>query len=142
MARKHYSDEFKQKFFDLFLKYRDHDSEPSVRGAFEMAKKEYSASGSELPAPGWDTFKNWYIARMRPPKKGGDPTQKTEAPPTVAPVETSAPATAPESAPEPAAEPSDIVERMKVMLRLYRRRSEADIDTVCDRLVPELFEEA
>ncbi len=138
MARKHYSEEFKQKFFNLFLKYRDHDSGPSVRGAFEMAKKEYSASGEELPAPGWETFKNWYAARMRPPKKGGDPAQKTEAPPMAAPVE----ATEPESAPEPAAEPSDIVERMKLMLRLYRRRSEADIDTVCDRLVPELFEEA
>ena len=36
---------------------------------------------------------------------------------------------------------SDYTHRLELMVRLYRRRFERDIDAVCDRLLPELAEE-
>ena len=42
-----------------------------------------------------------------------------------------------------AAEPEtdDYVRKLEAMLRLYRRRTEADVDAVCDCLLPGLLEE-
>ena len=60
-------------------------------------------------------------------------------------VETEAPETDPEAEAEDQAEDPEAAEdytsRLEMMVRLYRRRSERDVDAVCDRLLPELATE-
>ncbi len=42
---------------------------------------------------------------------------------------------------EAAPELDDYTRKLEAMLRLYRRRTEADVDAVCDCLLPGLLEE-
>ena len=46
-----------------------------------------------------------------------------------------------DEAPGEAADADDYTRKLEAMLRLYRRRTEADVDAVCDQLLPGLLEE-
>ena len=141
----------KREFIEAYLKYRA-DGRTKIRDAYRAARLEMAAANK--PAPGFSTFELW----LRQGRKAAE-APREEVPEV--PEETAAEEAAEEetsdvsdlsdgsdegredqegasSEEEPA---EDYTSRLEMMVRLYRRRSERDVDAVCDRLLPELLAE-
>ena len=134
----------KRVFVDTYLRYRA-DGSLSRYAAFKAAKMELTAAHRLVPS--WSTFQKWL--------REGEQAAAQDSADAEAPgadqdgaadqVETEAPETDPEAEAEDQAEDpeaaADYTSRLEMMVRLYRRRSERDVDAVCDRLLPELATE-
>ena len=84
-------------------------------------------------APGLSVFRKWYQMAMRPQRESADQVDTVD---NVDAVDTEAEETAEETAPDP-----DYTRRLELMCRLYRSRSEYNIDSLCDYLLPDLCTE-
>jgi len=123
----------KRVFVDTYLRYRA-DGSISRYAAFKAAKMELTAAHRLVPS--WSTFQKWLREGIN---ADADQTADQDS------VETEAPETDPEAEAEDQAEDpeaaADYTYRLELMVRLYRRKSERDVDAVCDRLLPELATE-
>ena len=145
--RQHWTKEQKADFWQAFVRHRDEGC--NIREAWSRAYADFRAEGKI--APGLRTFANWYRKAMRPQREEADTVDTVDQVDTVDTVdevdgaEDEAPSEAAEVANEEAAEAEeaapdpDYTRKLEAMLRLYRRRSEADVDAVCDYLLPGLF---
>ncbi len=150
MARTFWTKEQKAEFWSAFVIHRDAGC--SKKEAYRLACADIKAIGKAVP--GLATFAHWYDKAMhavRGPMDDAadgadsadsannkpnrpDRTYKENAGTEAAEREAGeAEGTAEESAPDP-----DYTHRLELMVRLYRTRSEAAVDAVCDRLLPEL----
>ncbi|MBO4633115.1 MAG: hypothetical protein J5858_14445 [Lentisphaeria bacterium] len=123
MARTFWTKEQKAEFWAAFVIHRDAGC--SKKEAYRLACADIKAIGKAVP--GLATFAHWYEKAMH----------AVRGPMDDAAGERPAPAnTEPEATAE--SEMDDYTARLKMMVLLYRRRSESDCDAVCDRLLPEL----
>ena len=145
MARKKFTDEQKAAFMTAVHEYMDKGW--SAGSAYKQVAAEYQQEGKEVPEQA--TFYRWLARDKR--ESGGEgadaanrptcptsPTGPTYAKPT-GPGEPEP--EGPEGPPGETPELDDYTRRLEMMVRLYRTRSEAAVDAVCDRLLPELAEE-
>ncbi len=101
----------------------------TVSSAYQQAKAEFQQEGK--PVPDRAVVYRWLRQEGAFPRTGRTGrTGRTSR-------------TGSDSAEDEAAEPEtdDYVRKLEAMLRLYRRRTEADVDAVCDCLLPGLLEE-
>lgn len=142
---KRLSDKQKREFIELYLKYRA-DGVMTIRKAYKAARMEM-AFANKL-SPSFRTLENWLRNGLdQDMSDGSDEAAALES------AEAEVPETDPEAGedpeaggeePEAAEDPeaaADYTYRLELMVRLYRRRSERDVDAVCDRLLPELAAE-
>ena len=119
----------------------------SAGSAYKQVAAEYQQEGKDFPEK--SHFYRWLEREKR--ESGGEgadaanrptcptsPTGPTDAEPT-GPGEPEP--EGPEGQPGETPELDDYTRRLELMVRLYRTRSEAAVDAVCDRLLPELAEE-
>lgn len=123
--------EQKKEFWEVFLRYR---GELNITDSYRAAARELSAKGK--PTPSLMTFRDWYRKIMREGLNSGENRQDRQDRQDRQTLEGQA---AEEAAPAEEAAADNYTVRLEMMLRLYRRRSEADCDAVCDQLVPELL---
>ena len=124
--RQRWTKEQKAEFWAAFTAHRDEGC--NIREAWSRARMDFQAEGKA--APGLNTFATWYRRAMRPQEDAeasGAEDQETAADPEE---------TAEETAPDP-----DYTRRLELMCRLYRSRSEYNIDSLCDYLLPDLCAE-
>ena len=145
MARKKFTDEMKAAFMTAVHGYMDKGW--SAGSAYKQIAAEYQQEGKEVPEK--SHFYRWLAREKR--ESGGEgadaanrptcptsPTGPTDAEPT-GPGEPEP--EGPEGQPGESPELDDYTHRLELMVRLYRRRTEADVDAVCDYLLPGLSEE-
>lgn len=126
MARTFWTKEQKAEFWAAFVIHRDAGC--SKKEAYRLACADIKAIGKAVP--GLATFAHWYEKAMHAVRGPMDLTA-----PEGSVVASAAEA---EETAEVAPELDDYTARLKMMVLLYRRRSESDCDAVCDRLLPEL----
>ena len=132
-----WTSEQNREFWEAFLRYR---GEQNIADSYRLAARVLSAAGK--PTPSLMTFRNWYRKAMRgelAKEAGEGQTGRTGRTGRTEGAEEEAAQTEEAGAAEEAAADNYTV-RLEKMLRLYRRRSEADCDAVCDELVPELLQ--
>jgi len=134
MARKKFTDEMKAAFMTAVHGYMDKGW--SAGSAYKQVAAEYQQEGKEVPEK--NTCYNWLAREKR--ESGGEGADSANRPtcPTCPTGPTKAEAEEPAEA---APELDDYTRRLEMMVRLYRTHSEAAVDAVCDRLLPELAEE-
>lgn len=161
MARKKFTDEMKAAFMTAVHGYMAKGW--SAGSAYKQVAAEYQQEGKDVPEK--SHFYRWLEREKRESanldgpdgqvrlvgrrgNRSGDP-RGTD----VENAETEEAARDPEDGAETEAEPEaedtteaapeldDYTSRLEMMVRLYRTRSEAAVDAVCDRLLPELAEE-
>ena len=145
MPKKKFTDEMKAAFMTAVHGYMDKGW--SAGSAYKQVAAEYQQEGKEVPEK--NTCYNWLAREKR--ESGGEgadaanrptcptsPTGPTDAEPT-GPGEPEP--EGPEGPPGETPELDDYTRKLEAMLRLYRRRTEADVDAVCDRLLPDLCAE-
>lgn len=143
MARKKFTDEMKAAFMTAVHEYMAKGW--SAGSAYKQVAAEYQQEGKEVPEK--NTCYNWLAREKR--ESGGEgadaanrptcptsPTGPTDAEP-IGPGEPEP--EGPEGQPGVSPDLDDYVRKLELMLRLYRRRTEADVDAVCDQLLPGLF---
>ena len=144
MARKKFTDEQKAAFMTAVHGYMDKGW--SAGSAYKQVAAEYQQEGKEVPEK--SHFYRWLAREKR--ESGGEGADAANRPtdPAAEPEEAEAADLSDGSdqsdgsdgagteAPDP-----DYTRRLEMMVRLYRTRSEAAVDAVCDRLLPELAEE-
>lgn len=120
----------------------------STNSAYQQAKAEFQQEGK--PVPDQWTCRRWLAAEGVFPRTrrtgrtsrtcrtnaDGDGAGETDE---VAGAEDEAAEESTESIPSTESTPGAYVRKLEAMLRLYRRRTEADVDAVCDCLLPGLF---
>ena len=126
--RQHWTQEQKAEFWAAFTAHRDEGC--NIREAYRLACADLKALGKDVP--GLHTFQNWYHKAMHAVRGPMD---------DAAPEDATSGAEDQETDEEAAPELDDYTARLKMMVLLYRRRSDSDCDAVCDRLLPELSEE-
>ena len=155
MGRLHWTREQKQDFWAAFVRHRDEGC--SIKEAWSRAYADFRAEGKI--APGLRTFGNWYRKAMagaglsdesadaannrthrtyRTYKENAGTDEAARDAGEVANEEAEEAEAADAAEPETA---DDYVRKLEAMLRLYRRRSEADVDAFCDYLLPDLCAE-
>lgn len=142
--RQHWTKEQKAEFWAAFVRHRDEGC--NIREAWQRAYADFRAEGKL--APGLRTFGNWYRAAMRPQEGSAEAannrthrtyrTYKENAGTDEAARDAGEVANEEAEEAEKAAPAGDYIRRLELMVLLYRRRSESDVDAVCDRLLPEL----
>ena len=133
--RQHWTKEQKADFWAAFVRHRDEGC--SIKEAWSRAYADFRAEGKL--APGLRTFGNWYRKAM-----AGAGANRVDAVDTVDEVdgaEDEAAEESTESIPSTESTADDYTRKLEAMLRLYRRRTEADVDAVCDCLLPDLCAE-
>ena len=130
MPKKVFTDELKAAF--LAAVKVNMDKGWSVSSAYRQAAAEYAQEGK--PVPSRAVFYRWLRSANRPTSPTGPTYAKPTGPGEPEPE-------GPEGQPEESPELDDYTARLEMMVRLYRRRSEADVDAVCDCLLPDLLEE-
>ena len=130
MGRLHWTREQKQDFWAAFVRHRDEGC--SIKEAWSRAYADFRAEGKI--APGLRTFGNWYRKAMAGAGLSDQSDQSAGAEDEAAEEST-------ESIPSTESTPGEYVRKLEAMLRLYRRRSEADVDAFCDYLLPDLCAE-
>ena len=149
MARKKFTDEMKAAFMTAVHGYMAKGW--SAGSAYKQVAAEYQQEGKDVPEK--SHFYRWLEREKR--ETGGEREQSDgsdlsdgsdgagtdeEARDPEDGAETEAEPEA-EDTTEVAPELDDYTSRLEMMVRLYRTRSEAAVDAVCDRLLPELAEE-
>ena len=99
----------------------------TVNSAYQQAKADFQQEGK--PVPDQWTCRRWLAAEGVFPR-----TRRTGRTGRTGRTNAGAEAAEPETA-------DDYVRKLEAMLRLYRRRTEADVDAVCDCLLPDLCAE-
>ena len=141
MARKKFTDEQKAAFMTAVHEYMDKGW--SAGSAYKQVAAEYQQEGKEVPEK--STFYRWMKregadtanrANLDGPD-GQDGLDGQRGNLSGDPRGADAAADPEEAAPEL----DDYTARLEMIVRLYRTRSEAAVDAVCDRLLPELTEE-
>ena len=134
MSRKKFTDEMKAAFMTAVHGYMDKGW--SAGSAYKQVAAEYQQDGKEVPEK--NTCYNWLAREKR--ESGGEGADAANRP--TCPTSPTGPTKAEAEEPaEAAPELDDYTRRLEMMVRLYRTRSEAAVDAVCDRLLPELAEE-
>ena len=142
MARKKFTDEQKAAFMTAVHEYMDKGW--SAGSAYKQVAAEYQQEGKEVPEK--NTCYNWLAREKR--ESGGKAANRAnlDGPDgqdgldgqrgnlSGDPRGADAAADPEEAAPEL----DDYTARLEMIVRLYRTRSEAAVDAVCDRLLPEL----
>ena len=136
MARKKFTDEQKAAFLAAVHEYVAKGW--SAGSAYKQVAAEYQQEGKEVPEK--NTCYNWLARDKR--ESGGKAANRPTCPtsptgPTNAEAEADADAD-PEGTAGESSELDDYTHRLEMIVRLYRTRSEAAVDAVCDRLLPEL----
>ena len=138
MARKKFTDEQKAAFMTAVHGYMDKGW--SAGSAYKQVAAEYQQEGKEVPNHA--NFYRW-LAREGANLDGQDGQDRLDGQrgnlsgdPRGAEADADPEGTAGESS-----ELDDYTHRLEMIVRLYRTRSEAAVDAVCDRLLPELAEE-
>ena len=145
MARKKFTDEMKAAFMTAVHGYMAKGW--SAGSAYKQVAAEYQQEGKDVPEK--SHFYRWLEREKR--ESGGEGADAANRPtcPTSPTGPTDAEPTGP-GEPEPEGpegqsgetpELDDYTRRLELMVRLDRTRSEAAVDAVCDRLLPELAEE-
>ena len=142
MARKKFTDEMKAAFMTAVHGYMAKGW--SAGSAYKQVAAEYQQEGKDVPEK--SHFYRWLEREKR--ESGGEGADAANRPtcptsptgPTNAEAEAEADAD-PEGTAGESSELDDYTRRLEMMVRLYRTRSEAAVDAVCDRLLPELAEE-
>lgn len=150
MGRLRWTREQKQDFWAAFVRHRDEGC--SIKEAWSRAYADFRAEGKI--APGLRTFANWYRKAMAGAGLSDESadaannrthrtyrTYKENAGTDEAARDAAEVANEEAEEAEEAAPADDYTQRLEMMVRLYRTRSEAAVDAVCDRLLPELAEE-
>ena len=151
MARKKFTDEQKAAFLALVHEYMDKCW--SAGSAYKQVAAEYQQEGKEVPEK--NTCYNWLAREKRESGgEGADAANRANldgpdgqdgldgqrgnlsGDPRGADADADPEGTAGETP-----ELDDYTHRLEMIVRLYRTRSEAAVDAVCDRLLPELTEE-
>ena len=100
------------------------DQNWSFNGAYNQVKADFQVEGKTVPAD--NTVRRWF-AQAEPVSAPSDP----------------APAQSPSSPSSPSgpsiASPDIYTHRLELVIKLYRTRSEASCDAICDELLPELL---
>ena len=148
MARKKFTDEQKAAFMTAVHGYMDKGW--SAGSAYKQVAAEYQQEGKEVPEK--NTCYNWLAREKR--ESGGKAANRANldgpdgqdgldgqrgnlsGDPRGADADAD-----PEGTAEESSELDDYTARLEMIVRLYRTRSEAAVDAVCDRLLPELTEE-
>ena len=148
MARKKFTDEMKAAFMTAVHGYMAKGW--SAGSAYKQVAAEYQQEGKAVPEK--NTLYYWMMLEKRESANLDGPDgqvglvgrrgNRSEDPrgTDVENAETEAEPEA-EDTTEAAPELDDYTRRLEMMVRLYRTRSEAAVDAVCDRLLPELAEE-
>ena len=139
MARKKFTDEQKAAFLAAVHEYVAKGW--SAGSAYKQVAAEYQQEGK--PVPEKSHFYRWLEREKR--ESGGEGADAANRPtcptsptgPTNAEAEAEADAN-PEGTAGESPELDDYTHRLELIVRLYRTRSEAACDAVCDRLLPEL----
>ena len=163
MARKKFTDEMKAAFMTAVHKYMDKGW--SAGSAYKQVAAEYQQEGKDVPEK--SHFYRWLEREKRESanldgpdgqvglvgrrgNRSGDPrgtdVENAETEEAARDPEDNAEPTGPgepepegpEGPPGETPELDDYTRRLELMVRLYRTRSEAAVDAVCDRLLPEL----
>ena len=153
MAKKKFTDEMKAAFMTAVHGYMAKGW--SAGSAYKQVAAEYQQEGKDVPEK--SHFYRWLEREKRESanldgpdgqvrlvgrrgNRSGDPrgTDVENAEP-IGPGEPEP--EGPEGQPGETPELDDYTSRLEMMVRLYRTRSEAAVDAVCDRLLPELAEE-
>ena len=124
MARKKFTDEMKAAFMTAVHGYMAKGW--SAGSAYKQVAAEYQQEGKDVPEK--SHFYRWLEREKR--ETGGEREQSDGS------DLSDGSDGAGTEAPDP-----DYTRRLEMMVRLYRTRSEAAVDAVCDRLLPELAEE-
>ena len=136
MARKKFTDEQKAAFMTAVHGYMDKGW--SAGSAYKQVAAEYQQEGKEVPEK--SHFYRWLAREKR--ESGGEGADAANQVDTVDGAEPTGPGEpepeGPEGQPGESPELDDYTRRLEMMVRLYRTRSEAAVDAVCDRLLPEL----
>ena len=137
MAKKKFTDEMKAAFMTAVHGYMAKGW--SAGSAYKQIAAEYQQEGKEVPEK--SHFYRWLEREKResanldgPDGQDGLDGQRGNL--SGDPRGADAAADPEESASDP-----DYTHRLELIVRLYRTRSEAAVDAVCDRLLPELAEE-
>ena len=151
MARKKFTDEMKAAFMTAVHGYMAKGW--SAGSAYKQAKAEFRQEGKPVPDRAvvyrWLAREKRESANLDGPdgqvglvgrrgNRSGDPrgTDVENAEP-IGPGESEP--EGPEGQPGETPELDDYTSRLEMMVRLYRTRSEAAVDAVCDCLLPDLF---
>ena len=147
MPKKKFTDEMKAAFMTAVHGYMDKGW--SAGSAYKQVAAEYQQEGKEVPEK--NTCYNWLAREKR--ESGGEGADAANRANLDGPDGQDGldgqrgnlsgdPRGADAAAdPEESASDPDYTRRLEMMVRLYRTRSEAAVDAVCDRLLPELAEE-
>ena len=123
----------------------------SINSAYQQAKAEFQQEGK--PVPDRAVVYRWLRQEGAFPRTGRtgrtsrtgrtNAEDEAEAAGEAAEDDGANLSDGSDGAEDEAAEPEtdDYVRKLEAMLRLYRRRTEADVDAVCDCLLPGLLEE-
>ena len=130
-----WTSEQNREFWEAFLRYR---GEQNIADSYRLAARVLSAAGK--PTPSLMTFRNWYRKAMRGELNGEGQTLLRQGCGGQAEEQAEEAAQTEEAGAAEEAAADNYTVRLEKMLRLYRRRSEADCDAVCDELVPELLQ--
>ena len=131
MSRKKFTDEMKAAFMTAVHGYMDKGW--SAGSAYKQVAAEYQQDGKEVPEK--NTCYNWLAREKR--ESGGEGADAANRP--TCPTSPTGPTKAEAEEPaEAAPELDDYTRKLEAMLRLYRRRTEADVDAEYERILGRL----
>ena len=133
MARKKFTDEQKAAFMTAVHGYMAKGW--SAGSAYKQVAAEYQQEGKDVPEK--SHFYRWLEREKRESANLDGPDGQVG----LVGRRGDRSGTGTEDTTEAAPELDDYTRRLEMMVRLYRTRSEAAVDAVCDRLLPELAEE-
>ncbi len=145
MARKKFTDEMKAEVLKKAEPYLI--SGWNLKSIYRQLEAEYQSEGKELIS--WWSFyplatqlRHELEAEGKISANLSDGSDGSDGSDSAGPIGPGEPEPeGPEGQPGETPELDDYTRKLEAMLRLYRRRTEADVDAVCDCLLPGLLEE-
>ena len=145
MAKKKFTDEMKAEVLKKAKPYLI--SGWNLKSIYRQLEAEYQSEGKELIS-WWSFYPLATQLRLELEAEGkisanlSDGSDGSDGSDSAEPIGPGEPEPeGPEGQPGETPELDDYTSRLEMMVRLYRTRSEAAVDAVCDRLLPELAEE-
>ena len=113
----------------------------NLKSIYRQLEAEYQSEGKELIS-WWSFYPLATQLRLELEAEGKISANLSDGSDSAEPIGPGEPEPeGPEGQPGETPELDDYTRRLEMMVRLYRTRSEAAVDAVCDRLLPELAEE-
>lgn len=131
MAKQYFTDEQKTDFIVAIQLYLDKGW--SFNSTYKQVKADFEDAGKSTPS--YETARRWFTSAQRYIKK-----RRAMNPTDTEPIGPGEPEPeGPEGQPGESPDTDDYTHRLELIVKLYRTRSEAACDAVCDRLLPELY---